>query len=164
MPGKTNNPIVVAYDGSDGARAAIDRCAELVSPRPVIVISVWSSLASAARAGMVAVPADVAHEACEKLDRGAEQRAAALAEEGAERLRQLGMEATAIAVCGEWNTWTSIVDAAEEHDAALVVVGSRGLSGVKSALLGSVSNAILHHCSRPVLVVNPVETTAAGPG
>jgi nucleotide-binding universal stress UspA family protein len=98
------------------------------------------------------------------LDRGAQQRAASLAEEGAERLRSLGMEASPVAVSSAWNTWTTILDVAEEHDAALVAVGSRGLSGVKSALLGSVSNAVLHHCSRPVLVVHPGETTGADPG
>ncbi len=35
----------------------------------------------------------------------------------------------------------------------LVVIGSRGLSGVKETLLGSVSNAIVHKSHLPVLVV-----------
>lgn len=36
---------------------------------------------------------------------------------------------------------------------AVVVVGSRGRSGIKSALLGSVSNAVINHAERPALVV-----------
>ena len=35
-----------------------------------------------------------------------------------------------------------------------MVVGSRGISRLRSALLGSVSNAVVHQCRRPVLVIH----------
>ncbi|MFI9847034.1 universal stress protein [Nonomuraea sp. NPDC051941] len=47
----------------------------------------------------------------------------------------------------------ALVDAARTAD--LVVVGSRGLSGFASAVLGSVSHGVLHHVSCPVAVVRP---------
>jgi nucleotide-binding universal stress UspA family protein len=34
------------------------------------------------------------------------------------------------------------------------VMGSRGLTGVRSMLLGSVSNAVVHHTERPTLVIH----------
>ncbi|MDQ3936027.1 MAG: universal stress protein, partial [Actinomycetota bacterium] len=51
--------------------------------------------------------------------------------------------------------WHAIVEAADELDARVVVLGSRGLSGVRSALLGSVSYGVVHHSRRPLLVVPP---------
>lgn len=46
-----------------------------------------------------------------------------------------------------------IVRVAEEEGCDLIVLGSRGLSGFKSLLLGSVSDAVTHHAHCPVLIV-----------
>ena len=50
-----------------------------------------------------------------------------------------------------------IVDLAEELDAGLVVVGSRGLGGIRRALMGSVSDSVVRHAHCPVLVVRREE-------
>ncbi len=46
-----------------------------------------------------------------------------------------------------------IVELAEELDAGVVVVGSRGLGGLRRAVLGSVSDAVVRHAHCPVFVV-----------
>ncbi len=46
-----------------------------------------------------------------------------------------------------------IVALAEELGVGLVVVGSRGLGGVRRALMGSVSDSVVRHAHCPVLVV-----------
>jgi nucleotide-binding universal stress UspA family protein len=46
-----------------------------------------------------------------------------------------------------------ILDVADSHDADLIVVGSRGLGAVQSALFGSVSKTLVARARRPVLVV-----------
>ena len=56
-------------------------------------------------------------------------------------------------------TWHTILDAADEYDAGLIVVGARGLSTFKSVMLGSVSHGIAQHSHRPVLVVPPAAAT-----
>jgi nucleotide-binding universal stress UspA family protein len=53
--------------------------------------------------------------------------------------------------------WRAILDAADENDAAVVVVGARGRSGIGSALLGSVSYGVVHNSTLPVLVVPPTD-------
>lgn len=45
------------------------------------------------------------------------------------------------------------MDLAEKIDAALVVIGSRGLGGVRRALMGGVSDSVVRHAHCPVLVV-----------
>lgn len=46
-----------------------------------------------------------------------------------------------------------IVDAADEAGMDLIVMGARGIKGLKSALIGSVTKSVALHSSRPVLVV-----------
>ena len=50
-----------------------------------------------------------------------------------------------------------IVALGEDIDAGLIVVGSRGLGGVRRALMGSVSDAVTRHAHCAVLVVHKEE-------
>src|SRR5829696_5107039 len=54
-----------------------------------------------------------------------------------------------------------IVALAEELQADLIVMGSRGLGGVRRALMGSVSDSVVRHAHCPVLVVRPEKERAA---
>ncbi|MDU0825964.1 MAG: universal stress protein [Negativicoccus succinicivorans] len=47
----------------------------------------------------------------------------------------------------------TILTVADELNADLIVIGSRGLGSVKGLVLGSASKYVLHHATRPVLVV-----------
>ena len=53
-----------------------------------------------------------------------------------------------------------IVQVAEDIEAGLIVMGSRGLGGVRRALMGSVSDSVVRHAHCPVLVVRPEEEQA----
>jgi nucleotide-binding universal stress UspA family protein len=54
-----------------------------------------------------------------------------------------------------------IVALAEELKADLIVMGSRGLGGVRRALMGSVSDSVVRHAHCPVLVVRAENEQAA---
>jgi len=49
----------------------------------------------------------------------------------------------------------AVVHLAEELGAGLIVMGSRGLDGVRRALMGSVSDSVVRHAHCPVMVVRP---------
>ncbi len=61
------------------------------------------------------------------------------------------------------NTVESIVALADEKDADLIVIGSRGRGTVATALLGSISHGVLRHARRPVLIVKSAKTPAETP-
>ena len=50
-----------------------------------------------------------------------------------------------------------IVHLSEEVGAGLIVMGSRGLGGVRRALMGSVSDSVVRHAHCPVFVVRTDE-------
>jgi nucleotide-binding universal stress UspA family protein len=141
-----------AYDASDDARRALEQGAERLAGREAVVVTVWSSLEGAAAAGLLALPAGVAHQAVDSIDAESEQQALATAEKGAELLKSLGVAASARAVRRAGSEWAAILDAAEEVGADTIVIGSRGLGGLKRALLGSVSSGVAQHSHVPVLI------------
>lgn len=148
-----SGPILIAYDGSEGAQAAIAEAGRVLGGGAAQVVSVWQSTATAAPASLLAIPASVAHKAYEELDREAGQQALATAEAGALAARAAGFDATARPVPCHVNVWSTLVTLAEDEQAKVVVIGSRGHSGLRSALLGSVSHGVANHCRRPVLLV-----------
>jgi nucleotide-binding universal stress UspA family protein len=151
MADDARRPILIAYDGSACADLAIDKVAEEFGPRKVVVLVVSEGLERVPFFGTAGVP--VEPETMELLTDAAQKGAEAIAEKGAERARGLGLDAsTAVAEGGP--IWSAIVEAADEYDAAVIALGSRGLSGVKHALLGSVSGAVAHHSHRSVFIVH----------
>lgn len=148
-----NDHILLAYDGSDGAKAAVEAAGRLFPGRSADVVSVWRSVAATAPVGNIAVPTEVIGKAYVELDREAEDQAERLAEEGADAARAGGLRTKARAAQCYGNTWATLVDLASESQPAAVVLGSRGRSGIKSVLLGSVSTGVTHHSEVPVVVV-----------
>ena len=133
--------IVVGFDGSEHARKALARAAEIANGATIAVVSA----AAPARllrdpAGGVSPedPADV------------EARTEALAE-ARKYLEEKGI--TGQYVTGHGNPADVIVQEAEESGADLIIVGTRGLNAAQRVLLGSVSTNVVHHATVDVLVV-----------
>jgi nucleotide-binding universal stress UspA family protein len=148
-----DGPILIGYDGSPSAAEAIGVAASLLGARPAVVVSVWSPAPVETVAyGATGDFASAAPAYFSDVDSTIEKQAVEMAERGARIAREAGFEAEARSAQGN-SGWQGIVDTAAAVDAAAIVVGARGLSGLKSVLLGSTSKGVLHHAGRPVLVV-----------
>jgi nucleotide-binding universal stress UspA family protein len=147
-----DGPILIAYDGSDHAKGAIATVGEQLRPgRRAIVATVFEALDQIPFIGAGGLPVEA--ETVEQLRGSAEQAALSTAEEGSALARQAGFEAEPLATEGA-PVWERIVAAADERDCDLIVIGSRGLSGVKHVLLGSVAAAVAQHSKRSILIVH----------
>jgi nucleotide-binding universal stress UspA family protein len=163
MSGDSRRPILIGFDGYDDATAAISGAGELLAPRKAIVAYVWESLAEVLLHSESDQLTGTMKEATEEFDASEARHAGEVCERGAELARAAGLDAHPVAAHGKPKAWPALLSLADEHDAAAIVIGSQGLGAVKSALLGSVSGGLLHHGSRPVLVV-PKERRGAGAG
>ncbi|MCW2968490.1 MAG: universal stress protein [Solirubrobacteraceae bacterium] len=152
--------ILLCFDGSADARAAIDQAGELLNGQAATVLTVWEPFIdvvarSGTGLGFGAGSVDFA-----AIDASNEQAARDRANEGVERARRAGLNAQPRTSSGRGTIAETILLAADEVDANAVVLGSRGLTGVKSLLLGSVSHALLQHADRTVIVVPSPEVAA----
>jgi nucleotide-binding universal stress UspA family protein len=87
-----------------------------------------------------------------RMEERVEEEARRRLDEQVQRVREAGGEvAGAHAKLGRPDA--EIVRLAEELGAGLIVLGSRGLGGIRSALMGSVSHSVVRHAHCPVLVV-----------
>ncbi len=88
------------------------------------------------------------------VDLGPPVTAEALVNAAVEQFRSAGLEARGlIRRVSPGDTPEQIVRTANEVQADLIVMGSRGMTEWKSILLGGVANKVLHHASCPVLIV-----------
>jgi nucleotide-binding universal stress UspA family protein len=153
--------ILLSYDGSEDAKAAIDRAGALFAGQTATVLTVWEPfVAVLERSGAGLGFGTMAFDA-DQVDSASEQAARDAADEGVERANAAGLRAQPRVAARGATVPCTIIDAAAEVGADAIVMGTRGPSGLKSVLLGSVSNGVLHHADRPVVVIPSEETSAA---
>jgi nucleotide-binding universal stress UspA family protein len=151
-------PVLIAYDGSDTARRAVREAGKLFGSRQVLVVTVWEPALAygteipMADVGMPAVPVDI--EGAREVEEELHQRARQTAQAGAELARSVGLQAKGLAVADEVHVADAIVGLARKREVAAIVVGSRGLKGLRARLAGSTSNAVLKNAPCPVIVVH----------
>lgn len=135
--------IVVGYDGSEAARRALERAAELARARPAPVLVV----------GVVAVfPASLSRVPGEPVPDAREDVAVrGLLEEARVTLADRGVAVETVEEYGD--PADAVLAQAKAAGADLIVVGARGLSLAGRALLGSVSSKVVHNAECDVLVV-----------
>jgi nucleotide-binding universal stress UspA family protein len=146
----SSSPILIAYDGSANADHAIDVAAELFGGGPAEIVHAWEPIASAAaRVAVYALAYDGSNETVDR-ERALAQETA---QRGIDRATAAGFTATGGAISGDGALWATIVDRADAVQPRVIVMGTRGLTGIRSTLAGSVSHQVSSHAGQPVLTV-----------
>lgn len=146
-------PVLICYDGSDGARAALET-AVLTFNRPMVVACYWQPFAESEKPigieilQMIQDPASV-------NDRE-QARAERIATDGRGLVEAAGGTADGVAVKVSSPIDDAILQHADELDAHAIVLGSRSRSGLGSILLGDVAGDVVQLSNRPVFVVPSV--------
>jgi nucleotide-binding universal stress UspA family protein len=147
--------VLICYDGSVDAQAAIDRAGQLIAGSDATVLVIWETLVETmTRNGSLGMGVGMAGAYGEDGTDAALQKAACdTATDGAQRAAAAGLLAQPRVVNRDDDIAAVILAVAGDVDADMIVLGTRGLGSVKSLVLGSVSHAVLHHADRPVLVI-----------
>jgi nucleotide-binding universal stress UspA family protein len=133
--------LVVGYDGSDGANAALDAAIDLAGQLGEALVIAFGaappvrSVGEEHRAHLAAV----------------EERARAVTGAAVARATEAGVAAEA--VVADRKVVDLLLDLADEHSARAIVVGTYGESPLRGAVLGSTPHKLLHLSRVPVLAV-----------
>jgi nucleotide-binding universal stress UspA family protein len=131
--------VVIAYDGSEAAKRALERAVELgTNGSQIQIVAVAHLMPQVKGAATVVDPIEVEHVRQELA-------------EAVKFLEKHGV--TSKAIEGHGDPADVIVRAAKDADADLVIVGTSGRGAIGRSLLGSVSTKVVHHAPCDVLVV-----------
>src|SRR3954467_13558690 len=143
-----SGPFVLCYDGSEAAERAIRAAPAIVGGgRAATVLYAYKpterslGVAQGITGGRIDAPVPGESDAHDTVEgAGATARAA-------------GCEAEPLLVPADRPTAALVAETAEELDSPAIVMGTRGLSGLKGAVLGSVARRVVNARPRPVVLV-----------
>jgi nucleotide-binding universal stress UspA family protein len=130
--------VLVAYDGSDASKRALQRVARFMNTAEVGLVTVARPIYRDPPYTGYADPKD-------------EEEQRRVLESARDLLEQAGVSATGFAPVGD--PADEILATAEAFDAAVIVIGARSLGTVKRLVLGSVSTKVMHESDFDVLIV-----------
>ena len=157
--------VVIGYDGSRAARQAIIDTSRFLGGCRVLVVTVWEegleyAIEASAMTPDVMGPLSPEPDpgVAQEVDQVLHERAKGVSAEGAALATSLGLDAEPLAhPDDEGNTAHTLLALVRQRDAAAIVVGSRGHSGLLGRLEGSTSKTLLKHAPCPVIVVHEAE-------
>lgn len=147
-------PVLLCYDGSQDAAAAIAEAGRVLSSRDAVVLTVWEPVAAWEPydpATLLTAPLEKLAEHALGMDEITRELAEEKANAGVELATAAGFRARPQIARGR--AWRVICDVAADLDPQVIVLGARGLGRVGSVLLGSVSSGVAVHARRPTLIV-----------
>ena len=142
--------ILIAVDGSEHARRALETVARIAQTNPEVEATLLN-----VRTGAVLEPLfanDYSMITIEKLDTEQERQQTAVLDDSSRLAAALGLK-VGEPVRGYGAIPLEIVRMAQDRHVDLIAMGTRGMGALKSMLLGSVAQKVLHESAVPVLLV-----------
>jgi len=152
----TARPVIIGFDGSPTSQRAVREAAALFAPRRALVAVVWEAgraFEAATTPALEAPPVTLEIPAALAADQDAAEAAKRTAQHGVALAKDLGLEATGLAVADHGTVADTLIRLAGKHDAQAIVLGTHGRGGVVKRLLGSTSDEVLRHAACPVVLV-----------
>lgn len=144
--------VLLGFDATRSSLDAVDAAALLAPGASATVVYLWSTHdASPEQRQRLAGQAQSVERLIDLVEQEGSAEAERIARQGVSLARAAGWRAEAL-VERNFNEGYQLARLAEQRDASLVVVGSRGMAGAK-AVLGSMSDVVVHVSHVPVLVV-----------
>lgn len=144
--------IVVGTDGSETAGLAVHHAIMLakMSGAKLHIVHAYQVVTL----GMAAMSASSGGPMidAERLNSSLSESGAAVCSQATATAERGGVEVEAHSMCSD--PADALINVAQQVDADLLVVGNRGMAGVKRFMLGSVPNRISHHSPCSLLIVN----------
>ncbi len=137
-----DGPVVVGVNGSDHSLRALRWAADYAADAGLRLVVVWAWQIAIVGGPFYPVAVDFESAAKDAVD----ALARTVTEAGIE-----GVDVEQLPVEGQ--PAAQLLGAADNAHASLIVVGARGATGIAGALLGSVSDQVVHHAKVPVVVV-----------
>lgn len=137
--------VLVAFDGSDLSMKALNEAIAMAKENPTLQIDVVTALNPTAQISSAVVYASILNEL--------RKEAVDLLKEISEELHEQLPNHVVRTMVLEGNPGNEIVKYADEHERDLIIMGSRGLNGLREWFLGSVSHAVLQRSHCPVLII-----------
>jgi nucleotide-binding universal stress UspA family protein len=148
--------ILVAIDDSKFGRNALEQALKIVDLQEAtfLLLSIEEPTAMPSTSSIPGIFEDdpmLEMQSQAEMVQIAEQRIASVLDWAEQVCREAGVQAVSRTEFGDAKH--VICRIAQEENCDLIVVGSHGYGRVERALLGSVSDYVVHHAQRPVLVV-----------
>lgn len=146
--------VLIGYDGSPAASAAIDAGAKLFPQARAWIAHLWTPpFASTSLRHRLWKNVSNINDFVVALEREGRREADRMAETGVTLAVAAGWDAAESLVIRSYSgEGLQLAELAEEKDADVILMGSRGLGGAR-AILGSASDLAVHYTTRPVLVI-----------
>ncbi|WP_273849991.1 universal stress protein [Guptibacillus spartinae] len=142
---KKYSKILVAFDGSELSVKALNEAIAMGKENEALEIDVVTALNPTAQISSALVYASILNE----LRKEAVDMLEGISEKLSVQLPNHKIKTKVL----EGNPGNEIVEYADENDRDLIIMGSRGLNGIREWFLGSVSHAVLQRSHCPVLIV-----------